>query len=65
MTIGEDRVRLGFNPSNNADVEIIKAMTAEIINRLVDYPGIDERLSAIAQEKYEGAAMWAVKAVTA
>ena len=69
MSLGEERVRLQFNPSSNTDVQAIKQRTAEMINwcndRLVreDNPEI-KRLLSLAMTNYEDAAMWAVKAVT-
>jgi hypothetical protein len=65
MTIGEDRVRYGFNPGGNLDVEFIKRKTAELINECEKLKAKDPRLAALAQTAYEEAAMWAVKAATA
>lgn len=71
QTLGERRVRIGFNPSQEGIVADIKRHTAAIID-LVDkvkatHPGDGEvaRLVALAQTHYEDAAMWAVKAATA
>jgi hypothetical protein len=73
MTIGEDRVRVQFNPSDNSLVSQIKQKTAELID-LCDQsteigpspPGAEiKRLWALAMTHYEDAAMWAVKAATA
>ena len=68
MTKGEYRVGVMFNPSNNVHVGIIKENTALLIDCLdVDVdPDNDEaqRCKAIAQTKYEEAAMWGVKAMT-
>lgn len=80
MTIGENRVRVKFNPDANTIVDEIKMKTAELIN---DCEGIKEyqeteglvsqklkndgeqlRLISLAQTAYEEAAMWAVKAAT-
>jgi hypothetical protein len=67
MTIGEDRVRTKFNPSNDSLVEQIKQKTAELID-LCDHRvgGNPEegRLWSLAMTHYEDAAMWAVKAAT-
>ena len=78
MTIGEDRVRVKFNPSDNSLVSQIKQKTAELIDLCAQHqirPGVAggaityeqgeaNRLWALAQTHYEDAAMWAVKAAT-
>lgn len=64
MTIGTDRVRLSFNPSANKEVEEIKHLTADLIDRCEALKAKDGRLAALAQTAYEEAAMWAVKAAT-
>jgi hypothetical protein len=71
MSIGEDRVRVSFNPSDSSPVYHIKRKTAELIDLCeqlkLDRHGSPEelRLWALAQTHYEDAAMWAVKAATA
>lgn len=65
QTIGEQRVRASFNPSNDTVVDQIKQKTAELINLCEELKKKDGRLASIAQTEYEGAAMWAVKAATA
>lgn len=76
MSLGEDRVRVKFNPSDNSLVSQIKQKSAELIdlcqqNKVaVALPGSDRdvevnRLYSLAQTHYEDAAMWAVKAATA
>lgn len=71
MTIGEDRVRVKFNPSANAGVDSIKQETAKLIDWCEEMKnesaGKPEkaRCAALAQTAYEEAAMWAVKAATA
>lgn len=65
MTLGEQRVRMTFNPSDNADVDALKAKTAELIDMCEALKRKDGRLAALAQTAYEEAAMWAVKAATA
>jgi hypothetical protein len=71
MSLGEDRVRVKFNPSATGLVDQIKQKTAELIDVCasihppVDYEGETRRLIALAQTHYEDAAMWAVKAATA
>lgn len=64
-TIGEERVRISFNPANNSTVDLIKQKTAELINLCEELKGKDGRLASLAQTSYEEAAMWAVKAATA
>lgn len=65
MTIGEDRVRVEFNVSNDDIVNQIKVKTAELIDLCEPLKYKDTRLAEIAQTTYEEAAMWAVKAATA
>lgn len=70
MSLGQDRVRTKFNPSEKALVTEIKAKAAELIdlcekgriNGSVD--GEHQRLWSLAQTHFEDAAMWAVKAAT-
>lgn len=71
MSIGEDRVRVKFNPSANTVVDQIKQKTAELIdlceslkNSYSGGPDEKNRCLAKAQTEYEDAAMWAVKAAT-
>jgi len=72
-TIGEQRVRIEFNPGNDDKVFAIKQSSATLINMMEDLkPKVGEpvvvekmRLIALAQTAYEEAAMWAVKAATA
>lgn len=78
MSLGSDRVRGSFNPSNDDVVANIKARTADLIDLCEQGKGRDQatsrgqpqsseaiRLWALAQTAYEEAAMWAVKAATA
>ena len=62
--IGEQRVRLEFNPNNNAAVLSIKEKTAALINICEYLKESDARYASLAQTAYEEAAMWAVKAAT-
>lgn len=77
-TLGEQRVRTEFNPSQVGLVDQIKQTTAGLIN-LVNSITLDEdrfkenkngiigesiRLKALSMTAYEEAAMWAVKAAT-
>lgn len=69
ISLGEQRVRTSFNPSNNSIVDQIKQKSAELIN-LVDAidtkpPAEIGRWKSLALTAYEEAAMWAVKAATA
>lgn len=68
-TLGENRVRVDFNVTNNDNVTAIKIQTANLINQcesLCDstMSGEKARLIKLAQTAYEEAAMWAVKAAT-
>jgi len=69
MSIGEDRVRIKFNPSADNNVDTIKQETARLINHCGSYLDLSEnpeerRLWSLAMTHYEDAAMWAVKAAT-
>lgn len=71
MSIGEDRVRVKFNPSDSSIVSEIKQATARLIDAcevLRDRQQLNNpekaRAVSLAQTHYEEAAMWAVKAAT-
>ena len=70
MTIGEDRVRIGFNPSASSAVDMLKQTAAKFITQceaLKDEPNCSDealRCIALAQTYAETAAMYAVKAAT-
>lgn len=72
MSLGEDRVRIKFNPSDDSLVSQIKQKSAELIDLVVTMPKPDDpkshpeffRLTALAATHYEDAAMWGVKAAT-
>lgn len=67
MTKGANRVGMSFNPSGNAEVDEVKSTVASLIDGMqdiVDLGGEAGRCAAIAQTKFEEAAMWAVKAIT-
>ncbi len=64
-SIGEQRVRVTFNPSASSEVDLIKNMSAQLIDLCETLKAKDPRLAALAQTSYEEAAMWAVKAATA
>jgi hypothetical protein len=70
-TLGERRVRVDFNPSQEGVVYDIKRHTAAIIDlveKVRETSGTHNaevhRLCSLAQTHYEDAAMWAVKAAT-
>ena len=65
MSVGEDRVRIKFNPSADTIVDKIKQKSAELIDLCETLKAKDARLASLAQTHYEDAAMWAVKAATA
>ena len=69
MTKGEYRVGISFNPGGDPQVDGIKQITASLITELAEFMEHSDnseanRCAAIAQTKFEEAAMWAVKAVT-
>ena len=75
MSLGEDRVRIKFNPSDDSLVSQIKQRTAELIdlcNTALTESDLSPkedtseeiRLWYLAMTHYEDAAMWAVKATT-
>lgn len=70
MSLGEDRVRIKFNPNENPKVTAIKQRAAELITCLDDFSRESsedkecQRLFALAMTHVEDAAMWGVKAVT-
>lgn len=64
MTLGEQRVRVSFNPSAESVVDQIKQKTAELIDLCETLKPKDGRLASLAQTTYEEASMWAVKAAT-
>ena len=68
-SVGGYRVRESFNPSGNQLVDKIKRYTADLIDICEDMKrgeaGHEQtRLAALAQTRYEEAAMWAVKCAT-
>lgn len=65
QTVGEQRVRTSFNPSQTDTVALIEQKSAELINLCEELKAKDGRLASLAQTSYEEAAMWAVKAATA
>jgi hypothetical protein len=65
MSVGEQRVRVSFNPSAIDDVDLLKQKAAELIDLCERLKGRNGRLAALAQTAFEEGAMWAVKAATA
>jgi hypothetical protein len=63
MSVGEQRVRVSFNPSAIDDVDLLKQK--ELIDLCERLKGRNGRLAALAQTAFEEGAMWAVKAATA
>lgn len=69
MTFGEKAVGLSFNPSGDSEVDAIKRLYAEIIDKMAalreNAGGREQgRLASIAITEAQGAQMWAVKALT-
>ena len=64
MSIGAERVRESFNPSQDNMVDKLKRYTADLIDLCEDLKHLEPRLASLAQTAYEEAAMWAVKAAT-
>jgi hypothetical protein len=69
LTKGQEMVGLTFNPSNDATVDMIKTVYAQLIDKLIqvrDDSASSEvkRLCSIAITEAQTAQMWAVKAVT-
>lgn len=69
LTFGEKAVGLTFNPGNNPEVDAIKKLYAEIIDRLnvrrsANISQEVSRLCSVAITEAQGAQMWAVKATT-
>jgi hypothetical protein len=65
LSIGEQRVRTTFNPSNNSIVDLLKQKTAELINLAEELKSKDPRAASEAQTCYQTACMYAVYAATA
>lgn len=78
-SLGEKRVRKDFNVSSSGIIDDIKSWTGSLINMCeaykessrVNYEALDpekfkeeERLWNLAQDAYENACMWAIKAAT-
>ena len=68
LSYGEKAVGITFNPSNDENVEKVKALYAEIIDTINNIRGEDRnekaRLLSIAVTEAQTAQMWAVKGIT-
>lgn len=72
QTLGEARVRINFNVTDNSVVNEVKLLSAQLINLISSIEdgtnrknsGEVIRLKALAMTAVEEAAMWAVKAET-
>lgn len=69
MTYGEKAVGLSFNPSKDSDVDTLKGLYAEIIDKLNDIRNTEgrsekARLASVAITEAQTAQMWAFKAIT-
>ena len=69
LTYGEKAVGLTFNPSNDANVQKIKELYAQIIDvcnelRMAAVQGEKGRVLSVAITEAQSAQMWAVKGVT-
>lgn len=65
QTVGENRMRTQFNPSNESIVDQLKQKSAELIDLCESLKNKDGRLCALAQTHFELAGMLAVKLATA
>ena len=65
QTVGEQRVRITFNPAASGDVDIIRNEAVELIDICEKLNSKDPRLASLAQTSFEESAMWPVKAATA
>ena len=71
-SLGQNRVRIGFNPGGNDRVSEIKILSAQLIDicstiqgdAVARQDGETARLCAHAMTQFEDACMWAVKAAT-
>ena len=72
LSYGERAVGLTFNPSGDKDVNIIKELYAQIIDKLnylrdeteAKVSGEKKRLLSVAVTEAQTAQMWAVKGIT-
>lgn len=73
LTLGQQRVGVNFNPTENETVKLLKEKSAELIDLLQSmrdvgshaekFSGEKHRLISIAQTEIETACMYAVKSV--
>lgn len=67
LTLGQYRIGVDFNPGGNLEVNEIKVIMAEMIDRMEKFKANGSevaRVAAAAQTAIEDAAMWCVKAAT-
>ena len=69
MSLGKQRIRVDFNPSEKKTVSSIKELCANIIDKMEEYTpetadGETRRLVALGHTKIEEAAMHYVKSLT-
>lgn len=60
---GQKLVRTGFNPSGKGAIDMVKAVSGYLIDK-VDLYGLDGRTKALAITNIEQGVMWAVKSMT-
>jgi hypothetical protein len=65
QTLGQKRVRVSFNPSQDSVVDQIKQKTAELIDLVETLKEKDGRAAAEAQTCFQTGCMYAVYAATA
>jgi hypothetical protein len=64
QTLGEKRVRVSFNPSEDPTVKEIKRLGAQLIDLCETLKPLDPRAASIAQTEFESATRWTVYAAT-
>ena len=68
LTFGEKAVGISLIPGVNPDVSEIKALYAQVIDKLNELRGVDRnekaRLLSVAITEAQGAQMWAIKGAT-
>ena len=69
LTFGEKAVGLTFNPGGNKDVNEVKQLYANLIDKLNDLRTSSEgaekkRMYSVAITEAQSSQMWAVKAIT-
>lgn len=68
LTFGQKAVGVNFNPSQDPDVQAIKKIFADAIDKMNELRGTERneraRLLSVAITETQGAQMWAVKGIT-